>query len=172
MTEVRASHEIPAGKAFVWDIITDFENYRLWHPFATISGVASKGEKIEYSFNVVSEKFGDYGIQAQITSSSPLDRICWTFGLLRIFVVEEWISTTTIPGGTRVEHGMRFEGPLASLFRKRLIGQAGPMLEASVRALARHVTAPGAVGKRMRVSSLQRRGRLRRKRGRSNTSGS
>ncbi len=168
MLEVTASRDLLTGKAFVWDIITDFRNYRSWHPFATISGNALKGEKIEYSLNVVAERFGDHDIAARVTSAEPLNQICWSYGLFRIFSVEEWFSTTTVPGGTRVVHGMRFKGPLASLFRKRLIRQVSPMLEASVEALVRHATAPGTAGKLRRSSS----NRLGRKRRRSKTSGS
>ena len=172
MVEVAASRDLLAGKAYVWGVVTDFENYRHWHPFATISGVPLKGEKIEYSFNIVSDKFGDYGLSAQVESAAPFDRICWTYGLFRIFLVEEWFSTTTISGGTRVEHGMRFKGPLASLFRKRLIRQVGLMLEASVEALSRHATAPGTVGKRRRFSSHRLGRQSRGKRRRSRNSGS
>lgn len=167
MLEVTASRDLLTGKAFVWGIITDFQSYHVWHPFATISGTAMKGEKVEYSLNVVSQKFGDHAIAARVTSVDAFNQICWTYGLFRVFFVEEWFSTTTVPGGTRVVHGMRFKGPLASLFKRRLTRQVGPMLEASVEALARHATAPGTAGKLRRSPSY----RLGRKRRRSNTSG-
>lgn len=171
MIELSASRDVPAGKAFIWSVITDFDNYRLWHPFALVSGVAFEGEKITYSFNVISEKFGDYGVPGRIQSSSPLNKICWTYGLSRILFVEEWFSTATIPAGTRIEHGMRFKGAIASLFPKRVISQMRPMLEASVEALARHVTAPGNFSLRRRISGSRRGARARIKRHRADIGG-
>lgn len=164
MIELSASRDVPAVKALVWGVITDFDNHSLWHPFAQISGVPLEGEKITYSFNVISEKFGDYGVPGRIKSSSPLDRISWTYGLSGILFVEEWFSTVTLPGGTRVEHGMRFKGALASLFPKRVTGQMRPMLEASVEALARYVTAPGTIGVRRKITGSRRGVRPRSKR--------
>ena len=48
MKEICTKIQINASPEIVWDIITDFENYRKWNPFIReISGVIKEGSTIQ-----------------------------------------------------------------------------------------------------------------------------
>lgn len=122
MKEIHTEINIRASAKKVWELLTDFQNFRLWNPFIReIEGTPSLGTKIKIHLHTSSGKSRTY--QPKITKLEPYKELRWFgksmipgfFNGERIFVLEPFQDNDT-----RFIHKEIFTGILVDLVGNRL----------------------------------------------------
>lgn len=95
MKEIYTEIDIKAPAKKVWDILTDFQNFKQWNPFIRqIEGTSSLGTKVKIHIHTSSGKSRTY--QPKITKMEPAKELRWFgksiipgfFNGERIFILE------------------------------------------------------------------------------------
>lgn len=76
MKEVITSIEIRSNPENIWNVLTDFPNYKYWNPYiVSIVGFPTKGQRIEIELRTVSQKTRTY--RPIITEVKPPTELRW-----------------------------------------------------------------------------------------------
>ncbi len=147
MIELTREVEIPAAPPQVWNVLVDFSGYSKWNPYVAMRGVAELGSEIEWSLGskVLKRRVWSAGV---VTEWDRPNRLTWTVGSRRLFLVNERFSLEKIPQGTRLHHSVILSGLSVVLGRrileKRLTRIMSAIDESLRRHLSRHSAASGS----------------------------
>jgi hypothetical protein len=120
--EIHTEINIRTSAKKVWELLTDFQNFKLWNPFIReIEGTPSLGTKIKIHLHTSTGKSRTY--QPKITKLEPSKELRWFgksiipgfFNGERIFVLEPFEDDHT-----RFIHKEIFTGILVNLVGNRL----------------------------------------------------
>jgi hypothetical protein len=76
LKEVITSIEIRSNPENIWNVLTDFPNYKYWNPYiVNIVGFPTKGQRIEIELRTVSQKTRTY--RPIITKVKPPTELRW-----------------------------------------------------------------------------------------------
>lgn len=115
MPRVHTEVDIDAPVELVWSVLTDFDNYRDWHP--SIAGVAVYGPLMEHTKGSLSVRTKPGAAPSRVdmvlTEVEPGRALCWKGG-----VGPEWLARgfhyhylePLASGGTRLVQGETFTG--------------------------------------------------------------
>lgn len=145
MLQVENEVEILAPPGRVWGALVDFTRYQEWNPFIAVRGTPGAGLEIEWSL-------GGYGRKrvwtaAVITAHEEPRLLAWSFGVRRLFSLEEAYSLTDAHGRTLVRHSFRCTGVIAVLAKSFLRKRLNAILSAADGGLREHLSASAKLSK-------------------------
>lgn len=123
MTEIVSSVEVNAAPARVWQVLTDFRNYRDWHPYIELDGIAEEGTQVAYAIRRTPKSSRLIRSEATITRLEPALHLRFKLGITGLTWMEEWYALESAGNGTLLTHGVEFRGLLSfigTLSRARL----------------------------------------------------
>lgn len=126
----------------VWTAVSDLDGFARWHPFIRLSGVASEGGAIGYTFNTTFLRKA-LTAPATITRFRKPAEIGWKTGLRGLLLFEEAYQIDAISSGTGVRHTTRCWGLVSILAARKMKGRILASMEESDRALERYLR-PGS----------------------------
>lgn len=125
--EIQTTTMINAAPKKVWDVLTDFENYKNWNPFVkSITGDVKEGNKIKVVLQGMTFK-------PMVLKFEPQQEFRWkgSLGMKGIFDGEHYFTLEEKENGqTLFTHGEKFSGILVSLFKNKLLGETKDGFEA------------------------------------------
>lgn len=116
--------DVPASPARVWQVLTNFDGYRDWHPFIELTGEPVEGAKITFTHRA-SHGPRRVRAEAEVTRVVPAQHLALEIGMPKLGLIKQWYALEAIEGGTKLTHGVEFGGMLsffAKFIRKRLDG--------------------------------------------------
>lgn len=106
----------------VWNIFTDFNNYKAWNPFIkSVKGTVEEGSQIEVTMML--EGMSDQIFMPQVLDFTPAQSFRWKgkLGINGIFDGEHYFYLETIKGNqTKFIHGENFSGIMSGLIVKMI----------------------------------------------------
>jgi hypothetical protein len=108
--------DISAGRDAVWDVLTDFANYKEWNPVMRIEGAPEVGTKLVV--HLTGAGGAGMSFRPKVLAATPGKELRWlgTLGLAGIAAGEHFfVLTTNDDGTTRLHHGERYSGALVAL---------------------------------------------------------
>lgn len=137
MFEVEHVTRLSTSPLRVWTAVSDLDGFARWHPFIRLSGVASEGAEIGYTFSTTFLRKAMIA-PATITRFRKPVEIGWKTGVLGLFLLEEAYQIDAISSGTEVRHTTRCWTLVSILAARKMKGRIlGSMKEAD-RALERY----------------------------------
>lgn len=126
----------------VWTAVSDLGGFARWHPFIRLSGVASEGSAIGYTFytNFLRKPLT---APATITRFRKPAEIGWKTGLRGLLMLEEAYQIDEISSGTEIRHTTRCWGLVSILAARKMKGRILGSMKESDRALERYLR-PGS----------------------------
>ncbi len=126
----------------VWTAVSDLGSFARWHPFIRLSGVASEGAKIGYTFTTTFLR-KPLTAPATITRFRKPSEIGWKTGMRGLLMFEEAYQIDAISSRTEVRHTTRCWGLVSILAARKMKGRILASMKESDRALERYLR-PGS----------------------------
>ncbi len=136
MREIRTEIEIAAPPTKVWNILTDFDNWKDWNPIGEASGVASPGSKLNVTMRYSDGK-GRNKYSPVVTKLEEPKVFRWRGTMMAgfLFTNDKIFEIEEMGSGTRLTHIEAFSGILVFLFWGKMNESIPPMLNAMNEAL-------------------------------------
>ncbi|RZK03374.1 MAG: hypothetical protein EOO76_02970 [Novosphingobium sp.] len=138
MLEVENESTVAASIGATWAAISGFENYRRWHPYVIIEGLAGLDEVVGYSFQARSPQAKRWTVEGQVTEFELERRLTISVGF-RYLGLEETHSISPLANGVRIVHGLRFTGVLTVLGLPAIKRNLAKLLTVEDRCLVQHI---------------------------------
>lgn len=135
--ELKTTIKIEATPQKVWNVLTDFENYKNWNPFVkSIIGDVKVGNNIKVELQGMTFK-------PEVLNFTKNQEFRWKgkLGMKGIFDGEHYFKLNEENGVTLFTHGELFSGILVALFKKKLLGETKDGFIAMNQALKRECEA-------------------------------
>lgn len=126
----------------VWTVLADLQGFERWHPFIRLSGVASEGAAIGYTFNSIFLRKA-LTAPATITRFRKPAEIGWKTGMPGLYMFEETYQIDVIASGSEIRHATRCWGLVSILAARKMQGRILVGMEEADRALERYLR-PGS----------------------------
>jgi hypothetical protein len=136
---INTTVDINASKDAVWDVLTDFANYKEWNPVMRIEGAPEAGTKLVV--HMTGAGGGGMSFKPKVLTATPGRELRWLgkLGLRSIAAGEHFfVLTTNDDGTTRLNHGERYSGALVAL-AKGSSANSGAAYDAFSQALKQRV---------------------------------
>lgn len=142
MFEVEHVMRLSTSPLRVWTAVSDLGGFAKWHPFIRLSGVASEGAKIGYTFTSAFLR-KPLTAPATITHFRKPLAIAWKTGMPGLLMLEEAYQIDAISSGTEIRHTTRCWGFVSLLAARKIAGHILDNMKESDRALERYLK-PGS----------------------------
>ncbi|MFA6115512.1 MAG: SRPBCC family protein [Sphingomonas sp.] len=126
----------------VWTAVSDLGGFARWHPFIRLSGVASEGSAVGYTYYTT-------WLRKPLTAPATITRfrkpaaISWKTGLRGLMMLEETYRIDAVSSGTEIRHTTRCWGLVSILAARKMKGRILGSMKESDRALERYLR-PGS----------------------------
>lgn len=127
MFEVDRSMSLSSPVGRVWRVLSDFNHYRDWHPFVSLTGRGAVGSVLELEHRTRIPSLPPIRAQARVIRYEPNANVAWQIRVGRLIEVEEGFDLIKIDHRTEVHHHMRCGGIVSVLgigTVQRRMGQA------------------------------------------------
>jgi len=134
--ELRTEIQISAPIDQVWQVLTDFENWKDWNPtIKQASGNASLGSKL--NITMAGEDCKEMSYQPCVLKVNPPSIFRWRATMMAGFLFTNYrvFELKEKDGGTQFTHKKEFSGLIVPMFWKKLNQFVLPMLEKMDKAL-------------------------------------
>ena len=141
MREIRTEIQISAPIDNVWNILTEFNNWKDWNPTINrADGSASVGSKLNITIRGKDGKDAS-NYQPVVLESNAPNSFRWRANMMADFVFknDRVFVLTAKDGGTQLIHKEEFSGLMVPLMWSMLKGFVGPTLENMNQALKKKV---------------------------------
>ena len=124
--EIATEVGLQAGVDRVWDILTDFKQYRQWNTFLLeMKGRAEVGSKVCFVFEL--PRGFRFPACARVLDVKPSTALRWAGGIRGVFRAEHYFLLESVSATeTRLHHGEIFTGVLVPLVWKLVLAWRGP----------------------------------------------
>ncbi|MBL1077014.1 SRPBCC domain-containing protein [Nocardia sp. 2] len=122
MREISTSIEIDASPDYVWQVLTDLDQYPRWNPFI-VEAVGDLRPGCRLRLRMVPAHAKEMTFDPEVLTADPCRELSWLNRLLLpgIFDSEHRFALTPLPGRrTRLEHSARFTGLLVPCTREAI----------------------------------------------------
>lgn len=138
MFEVEHVTRLSTSPLRVWAAVSDLDGFARWHPYIRLSGVASEGAEIGYTFSTTFLRKA-MTAPATITRFRKPVEIGWKTGMPGLLMFEEAYQIDAISSGTAVRHTTRCWGLVSMLAARKIEGHTLDKMKESDRALERYL---------------------------------
>ncbi|MCU6453375.1 SRPBCC domain-containing protein [Sphingomonas sp. A2-49] len=115
MFEVDSSIALSAPVGRVWRVLSDFNHYREWHPFISLTGAGAFESILTLEHKTRIRSLPPISAQARVIRYVPNASVAWQMRVGRLIAAEEGFELVKIDQRTEVRHHMRCGGIVSVL---------------------------------------------------------
>lgn len=122
MIAIDSEIALRAAPEAVWRVLTDFDNYAVWHPTLRLAGPAELGATLDYGLANAQTGWNSAHADAKVTRLEPGRVVEWRMGIRLLFQVTESYALRPLEAGTAVVHRVEYRGIGVRVTSRRAVG--------------------------------------------------